>query len=253
MESDYTKWSPADYLAQYYSTLAVPEDEKGILQFVLNFLLEKKQKFSEMLEVGCGPTIHHILPFVPYVGRFYMADYLESNLQEIRKWVSNSPEAHNWTPYLSGVLALEGNTSKLALRKRERELRKKIAGLLTCDALETNPLGWTTEFPLVSSFYCLECLGRDKDQWRQAMQNVASLVASGGYIILSALRNADKYIVCGREFPTTHIDENEMWETLIVCGFRPETINIHVCPCEWADEGFSSIIVCSAQKEGAHI
>jgi hypothetical protein len=101
---------------------------------------------------------------------------------------------------------------------------------------------------LVSSFYCLECLGRDKDQWKLAMSNVASLVAPGGSFILSSLHKADKYLICGKEFPTANIDEDDMRDSLIACGFRPDTIDVRVCPCEWADEGFSSVLVVSAQK-----
>jgi SAM-dependent methyltransferase len=254
MANEYAAWSPKEYLAQYYATAGVAEDEKGILQFVLNFLLEKKRTFSEMLEVGCGPTIHHAVPFAPYVDRLYMADYLKSNLQEVEKWIHEETTAHDWTPYTSGMLAFEGNNSESAISERMKMIRSKITGLLPCNVLETQPLGQQKTFELVTSFYCLECVTHSKKEWEKAMSNVSSLVAPGGYIVLSALRKADKYMVCGKEFPATNIDENDLRTELIENWFRPETINISVCYCdEWTTEGFNSIIVCSAQKEGAQI
>lgn len=254
MANEYAAWSPREYLAQFYATAGVAEDEKGILRFVLNFLLEKKRAFSEMVEIGCGPTIHHTIPFAPYVDRLYMADYLRSNLQEVDKWIHEETTAHDWTPYTSGMLAFEGNNSESAISERMKMIRSKITGLLPCNVLETQPLGREKMFELVTSFYCLECVTHSKQEWKRAMSNVSSLVAPEGYIILSALRNADKYIVCGKEFPATHIDENDMREILVASEFQPETINVRVCPCdEWATEGFDSIIVCSAQKERAQI
>lgn len=248
MVDSYARWSPRDYLAQYYSTGDVTLDEAAILRFIVDFLLEKKRNFSEMVEVGCGPTIHHVVPFAPYVDRFYMADYLQSNLQEVQEWIAG--RGHDWTPYLSGVLASEGNNSKEVLLERVQIIRSKIAGLLLCNVLKARPLGEPKKFPLVSSFYTLECVTQDKDQWRQVIGNVASLVTPAGWFILSSVRNADKYVVCGQEFPTVHVDENNVREALIASGFQPETINVQVHSSGWNEEGFDSIIVCSAQKEG---
>ena len=247
---DYKAWIPSEYLAQYYATGTVAEDERGILRFITDFLKNKNIKISEMLEVGCGPTIHHAIPFVPYVDRLYMADYLESNLLEIKKVIDLSEDAHDWTPYLSGILNLEGNNHPPAGSERLQAFRAKIAGFLPCNVLYEHPLGRMTKlFSLVTSFYCLECVSNSKEQWHKAMANVARLVAPSGWMILSALRSADKYLVCGKEFPATSIDEGDMRQSLIDAGFVPKTIIVEVCPCEWAEEGFDSIIVCSAQKE----
>ena len=241
-----TEWSPADYLKEYYSDGITGEDAATVL-FVIEFLREKAQKFDRMVEFGCGPTIHNVSPFLPYVGRVYMAEFLASNRKEVGKVLQG--EGHDWSVYLSQILAFEGKTSEAEIEARMQMFRAKIAGLLPCNALKRNPLGNQRTFPLVSSFFCLECIQQEKEVWRQAMRNLSSLVAPGGWLILSALRNADRYMVCGREFPATHINEKDMLGALIACGFNPKTINVKVCPCdERAEEGFSSIVVASAQK-----
>jgi hypothetical protein len=197
----------------------------------------------------CGPTIHHAIPFVPYVDHLYLADYLESNLMEIKKVLYQPQNAHDWKPYISGVLDFEGVNSVSAVQERVQNFREKVAELLPCNVLNLHPLGQLKKiFPLVTSFYCLECVTRSKKQWEEAMTNVLSLVAPGGWTILSALRNADKYLVCGKEFPATCINENDMRQSLIDNGFIPETINVQVCKSTWGEEGFETIIVCCAQK-----
>ena len=246
---DYTAWVPSEYLAQYYSTGTIAKDERGILRFILRFLKERKSDISEMLEVGCGPTIHHAIPFVPYVRHLYIADYLESNLAEIRKLIDQKDDAHDWNPYLSGILEKEGLNAGTPI-ERMQDFRLKVSGLLSCNVLDERPLGqFHRQFPLVTSFYCLECVSQSIIQWKQAMANVLGLVAPGGWTILSALRNADRYLVCGKQFPATKIDEDDIRQSLIDNGFIPESIQIEVCSCEWEEEGFDSILVCCAQKK----
>jgi hypothetical protein len=245
---DYNAWVPSQYLTQYYATGTITEDEQGILQFIVSFLKEKKIRFSEMLEIGCGPTIHHAMPFVPYVDRIYMADYLESNLAEIQKVIDQANDAHDWDPYIAGVLDLE-NAAELT-EERTQTFRKKVEKLLPCNVLSSRPLGRVEKtFPLVTSFYCLECVSGSKLQWTMAMSNVSGLVAAGGWLILSALRNAASFLVCGKEFPATSIDEEDLRLSLLANGFVPDSIEIQVCNSTWGAEGFDTIMVCSSQKQ----
>jgi hypothetical protein len=245
---DYNAWVPSQYLAQYYATGTITEDEQGILQFIVLFLKEKNMRFSEMLEVGCGPTIHHVMPFVPYVDRIYMADYLKRNLAEIQKVIDQAKDAHDWNSYIDGVLDLENAVQRT--EERTHIFRKKVAELLPCNVLSSRPLGRIEKtFSLVTSFYCLECVSCSKLQWATAMSNVSGLVAAGGWLILSALRNAASYLVCGKEFPATSINEEDLRLSLLANGFVPESIEIQVCNSTWGAEGFDTVMVCSAQKE----
>jgi hypothetical protein len=249
---DYKAWVPSQYLAQYYTTKEIAEDERGILKFIGKFFSQLKSEIPEMIEIGCGPTIHHAIPFVPYVGKIYMADYLQANLSEIEKVIDNSPGAHDWMPYLNGIMEMEGADTSVAIQERGDAFRAKLAGLLPCDVMKAGPLGAENlkKFPLVTSFYCLECVSQSKEIWAGAMENVLGLVEPGGWVILSALRNADKYLVCGKEFPAANINEHDLRQSLESCGFQPASVNIEVCPCEWGEEGFGSVLVCCAQKEG---
>ncbi len=242
-------WSSREYLTQYYTTEGVAEDEYHIFKFIINFFKKRKLKFSDILEVGCGPTIHHMLPFVPHVKNIFMADYLNSNLAEIKKWIKGSPKAHNWNPYIIGELRLEGSGSKLTLKKRVHDFRAEINDLLPCDVHKKCPIGIKKTFPLVTSFYCLECVNTSKKKWLESMRNLSSLVAKGGWVIMSTLRDTEEYLVCGKKFSVVRINEHDMRSSLIDNGFIPNTIKIEIHKIKmWELEGFSSIIICSAQK-----
>lgn len=252
METNYDRaWSPKEYLAHYYDTKDISQDEQEILKFIVDFFKERKLCFDDMIEIGCGPTIHHMLPFVPHVQYLYMADYMQSNLNEIEKWLKESPEAYDWSPYLTNVLSHERRRSPKAFKERVNALRSQITGLLHCNVLSENPLGDVQRtFRLLTSFYCLECVTDSKEQWLQSMRNMSSLIAPGGWIILSALRDTNTYVISGKKFPVTRINEHDIHDCLVANGFVPSSVTVTVCQSpEWASEGFSSIIIASAQLQ----
>jgi len=245
-----TDWDPKEYLAQYYATDEVAEDERCILTFIRKFLDRDRQGFAELLEVGCGPTIHHVLPFLPRVERFYQADYLESNLDEIRRWVSGAPGAHDWAPYIHGVLKEEGETDPGGYERRVQLFREKLGGLLHCDVHNAPPIVPPKTFSLVVSCYCVDCATAHRSEWTEAMRNLSSLVAPGGWLILSALRNAKIYRVLDKEFPSAHVDENDVRGALLRDGYRSDSMAIEAHEItQWAGEGFTGIVVAAAQKK----
>lgn len=246
-----TKWSPKGYLEQYYSGKNVTNDEIGILKFIENFFKDKKSNFTNMIEVGCGPTIHHLTPFISHVDSIYIADYVESNLEEIRRWVNNSQDAHDWTAYLSGALRYKMGRlpSKAKIENTINSLKSKITSLLKCDVRSKKPLGIKKTFNLVTSFYTLECVAHTQEEFVQFVKNLASLVKPNGWLILVDLHNANHYMVGDESFPTVRVTENIIRKSLTNGGFLPKTININLHPCpEYINEGFGNIVMSSAQK-----
>ncbi|MDP3769333.1 MAG: guanitoxin biosynthesis pre-guanitoxin forming N-methyltransferase GntF [bacterium] len=244
-------WSPRAYLAQYYAG-RVTEDEKGISRFVREFLSSPNAHFKEMVEVGCGPTIHHAALFASHVDRIYMADYMESNLEEVKRWVGDVPDAHDWNRYLAEVLERENGEvpTPAQVADMAQIVRSRISGFFKCDILAEAPLGGLGKtFDLVASFYTLECVSRTKAAWKQAMRNLSSLVTPSGWVVLSVLRNAHHYRVKDLVFSTAHINEADMRSALTSLGFIPETIDVEVCICsDMAGQGFDSIVLARAQK-----
>jgi hypothetical protein len=247
-----TEWLPEDYLNQYYATETISSDELGIYNLVISYLQTERPHFAKALDFGCGPTLHHIIPFIPYVQELHLADYVPSNLMAIQQWLRGDTRAHNWDVYIKGVLQLERTTqpSPLDIDMRRAQMRYKITQLKHGNLHWRHPLKDQSTYPLVLSFYCADSATHSKSQWRLFMQHLFNLVEPGGTLILSALHNTTRYDVGNRYFPSAQVTENDMYAILSEGYFEQKTLDLRVVPvAEWAEEGFESILAVRAKKQ----
>jgi hypothetical protein len=101
-----------------YVSIFVPgmnEDELITYKYMMNYLQTTGSHLSQMLEVGCGPTLHNVIPLIRFVDEIHMADYLPDNLEQIQLWLDNHPDAHNWDVHIKTALELEGDKAKTAI------------------------------------------------------------------------------------------------------------------------------------------
>ncbi|WAL61906.1 guanitoxin biosynthesis pre-guanitoxin forming N-methyltransferase GntF [Thermocoleostomius sinensis] len=245
-----TLWQPQEYLRQYYATPSVADDEQANFEFALNHLRHDGRFFSRAIEVGCGPTLHHACSFVTYVEELHLADYLPENLQEISKWLRQDPSAHNWEIYLRGILALETETiSTTDLQRRQQQLRQKITQLKSIDLRHPCPLGDDAVYDLVFSYYCAEAISSSKTDWQTFMNHLLRLVAPGGTLYLTAMRQCRSYAVMDKDFPTAYIDELDLAAVLQANGFDATKTEIQVARSgAWTEQGFSSICMVKAER-----
>jgi nicotinamide N-methyltransferase len=247
------EWNPRAYLQQYYSTPYIPDDSRALLAFLMEQLPIRPGGYDRAIEFGCGPTLYTALALCPHVRQLHLADYLPSNLEELRLWLADEPEAHNWRVYVRAILEQEQGrppTNK-EMAARETELRKKIAGLHHADIRQAEPLGTPQVFDLVTSFFCIEAVSTNRSDWASLLENLSCLVAADGMMVLAALRRCNGYEVLGRIFPTARVDETDFQRVLPAYGFDPSSLVIRSVPItEWAAEGFDSICLVSAVKHG---
>jgi hypothetical protein len=240
-----SKWRPENYLKEYYAPGVVTEDEKHVLKYCVDFVKKHQRTYPLMLEMGCGPTVHHVAPFASVASAIHMADYLRSNLDSVRAWLHNS-QAHDWKSYLCEVLSLEGK-GESHLEEMVLLIQSKVCILHQGDVLNTLPIADSSKFNLVTSFFCMENASTKIEDWRRAMLNVSSMVAGDGHMIVSALRNTHSYSIGNTEFPTAYVNEEEMQSAFLLNGFAD--IDVRVCEspsCSHA--GFSSIVIASGRK-----
>jgi hypothetical protein len=243
-----------NYLSTYYCQ-PVTIDE----QAVLSFLVRQYPKITSQpcaIEVGCGPTVHHVLPLTPFVSEIHMADYLPDSLELVRLWRENTPDAHRWDHYTALTLSLEGRPNTNAeIERREAETRRKISRLLRCDLKSDAPLGTPQQYPVVGSFYCAENIGVTKDEWMRVMRRLAGLTASGGYLFLSALRNTHFYVVKSADgtpnrLPCASLTEQDFRELLPALGFDSRQTVIESRQLTGQEnEGVNGVILVAALKE----
>lgn len=242
------RWSPRAYLEQYYSTGQIAADEVFNLQFIRAQLSGFKTKFRRAIEIGCGPTIHHAAMLAPYVEELHLADYLESNLLEVRKWIGSAPDAHRWEPYLQGIVSREGSDDEAAVRERVRDLHARVSTIRRIDLQFPRPAD-ELSYDLVASFYCVECIQSCPETYQRLLANLCSYVAPQGVLLMSAIGNASHYRVFDETFPAVPIDERVWLDSFQRLGFSANNLVLEskVVP-DWQDHGFEGVCCVLATR-----
>ena len=246
--SGFEDWDAARYLAQYYSR--VEADEVATLDFIAQ-TCGRITTPGRALVFGVGPTVHHLLPLAPHVRELHVADYLESNLDQVRRWLRRDDRAHDWRAFVRHVLAQEGVPCANArqLDAREQLVRDRVTRCLRGDAGLESPLSTPDpmRYDVVLSCYCAESATGDRAVWRRYVGNILRLLAPGGLFITAALRRCKAYRVGAQTFACADIDEHDLAAALFRQGIHPGRLQIEVQRVGLADRlGYDSIILAAA-------
>jgi hypothetical protein len=243
-------WDAQRYLKDYYAFPYVPDDDALMFGFVARGLRAIGRTWEAGIEVGCGPVLHHAAQLVPWVHRLDMADFQESNLEEIRRWIQQLPGAHDWSALIAGrggVLdAEEGRGGTLA--ERESLMRDRIR-TVHCDIESPQPLPAPARYGLVASFYSMEWVRPTRAGWEANMKNLASLLEEGGWLLLVGVHETDFCRMGETRIPSAHLRGEDIRALLLRLGFDEPTIRLEVIPGR--DPGFTGIhgtFLCFAQK-----
>jgi|GEM_PF-1707804 len=243
------------YLQTYYTQ--VDPDERIIAEF----LVREYRKLSDMdkpamIEVGCGPTIHHVLPATPYISRIDMMDFLPGNVEQVRLWKEGSAQAHDWRHFVKMILEMEGERPSMRdIEERETLLRSRIGRLGHCDVLQDQPLGKKITYPVVGFFYVAEEAAIDKEEWKNVMRRVLNIVEPGGRFFLAALRATHFYSIVRpnglhESLPTAYVLESDLAEVLEEMNFdMSETIIESAQTPEQIEHGIPGVILVSAKRK----
>jgi len=237
------------YIDTYYRDKPPTNDERRVFEFLARQLRDMPQQ-ALMLEVGCGPTVHHVLPFVRAVGEIHVADYLEENLSEIDKWQRGAPDACGWSHYAKLVLELEGRPCESGeVAALEALAKARVTRLLTCDLTQHHVLGSDGSYALVSAFYCTEEVGISLARWEEVMANLARVVAPGGRLFLSCLAHTDFYKVGGSDYPCARVTAHDIERVLPRLGFDMSATVIEASSiADQGDEGVVGVVLAAATK-----
>lgn len=244
-------WSSRRYLDFYYGHEGVPDDEWAMFRFMARGLRSIGKHFQAGLDLGCGPVLHHASQLVPWVDRLDMAELQETNLEEIRKWLRNDPDAFDWSIYIGGahgaLEAEEGRGGTLA--EREALMRSRIH-LIHCDLRDDHPLGKPSQYDLVASFYCCEWVIPSLEGWRETMRKVGPLVAPDGWFFLMGVHATEYCLMNGVDrVPCARVTDRDIRAMLEELGFERESIVVDVTPGMAPDvSGIQGTFMASAHK-----
>jgi hypothetical protein len=237
------------YLQTFYLDREPTNDERIVFRFLVEHLRALGNR-PVLLEVGCGPTVHHALQFAPHVSELHMADYLQDNLEEVRKWRDDLPGAGTWSQYAELALNLEKRPADIeSVRHLENMTKRKLRRLLTCDLRNHWILGAPAQYPVVSAFYCTEEVGITTTRWEEVMANLARVVAPGGQLFLACLRDTDSYIVGGTPYPCARISERDVRRILPRLGFdMAQSVVESATVDDQEHEGVVGVVLLAARK-----
>ena len=250
--ASFDEWNPLDYLADYYTH--VEQDEQRTLGFLVQEF-EKIEGRPVALEFGVGPTLHRALSLSPYAREIHVADYLPSNLEEIRRWQKGAFGAHDWKPFTEAILAYEGVPAprKRDIHRRESLTRRRITDFFVGDASSSYPIGRQAgrRYDLLLSCYCADSATNDKAEWLRYMTNILRLLEPGGFFVTAALRNCRHYRVGNRYFPSANVNEDDFENLFRQLDFdmRRTIIQVEDVP-EHDAIGYGSIVLASGFTSG---
>jgi len=135
-------FDPRQYLSTYFST--VMEDERELVRWLVEHGrqhvagIDGGQRVS-MLDLGCGPTVHHILPLWDLLVAVTVMDLLPGNLDEISRWLHAPDNGHDWGPSPLSVT----NSSNNSARARQWMVLLRIASCPRLGAASELGALWT--------------------------------------------------------------------------------------------------------------
>ena len=197
-----------------------------------------------VLVFGTGPTLHHVFLAAPTASEIHLADYLPANLEEIERWRTRDPAAHDWREFVRYTLECEGLAAPTEddVTRREELTRSKITRLLQVDARRPVPLD--RRYATVISAYCADSATDDRAMWETLMANIADLVAPGGLFITAALRRCRSYLVGDKRFPSANVDEHDLRRVL--AGLQPARGGPRAGGAR--AQGYSSVVLADARR-----
>jgi len=243
-------FDPMAYLDEYYADLG--GENLGLLEFLAE-IWARLPKGGVMLDFGGGPAIYTLISAAARVDEIHFADYLETNLDEVRRWLADEPLAFDWDDFIRKALELEsgGTCSDQDIDRRAREIRECVTRVMSCDASRTPPIERPHRmYDVVSTSFCAESATSDRAQWQAYMANIVSVLKPGGWLVMSALEGATRYSVGPHAFPAVDVSAQDLLDVLEQIGFPRSGIELRSIPADRPSRDYAGLMVAVAAKAG---
>ena len=199
-----------------------------------------------VLVFGTGPTLHHVFLAAPKASEIHLADYLPANLEEIERWRTRDPAAHDWR----AVRPLHTRMRRTHGPDRRRRHAPRGAHPLQDHATASRSTHATRSsldqrYATVISAYCADSATDDRATWETLMANITGLVGPGGLFITAALRRCRSYLVGDKRFPSANVDEHDL-RRVLAPGF---SARVQVRDLQGHEaQGYSSVVLAEARR-----
>lgn len=191
---DFSKFSPSEYLREYYSSLN--DENIFLLEAFHKLYLNISENGFSYLEVGGGPTIYQLISASRVVNNIIFTDLCFSNLVEVKRWLYRSSFGFDWSKYFEYVGKLEGVDSFIV----EARLRSRLFTFRNIDIF--NKINFNAD--IVASNFCIESIVDNEEEFLYLLNNCKSVCNK--YLVLSLLKNATHYNVLEGRFSAFSLD-----------------------------------------------
>lgn len=190
-------------------------------RFLLKFFHDAYALLSpqrNLLEVGGGGALYSLISARSKVSEITYGERLAWGREAVRKWERARLDAHDWRPFFEETRRLEEVSSSVA--QMMAELRSKLTSIVACDIFAPQCGVSANHFDVVSSHFCAESVSRDVRQFQLALRNLSSVVAPGGYLILSLLDRATYWDFGDARVFCANVDRDTVVKFLTTFGFE---------------------------------
>ncbi|CAH1265134.1 INMT [Branchiostoma lanceolatum] len=220
---DYVRYfQPRDYLNTYFSGFQGKDEKDDFGHWMMkghHEIFQPGQLTGQrLLDIGTGPNIMSLLSASKYFPEITCSDYLQSCREELQQWLHDDPGAFDWSPHLQYTSALEGDsTTPEDIASR---LRSAVKAVLPCDVFQPNPLAPLSlePFDVVVSSLCLDSACKTREEYCACLGNMASLVKSGGGLILIGTLDCTIYTVGKELFYNVTVEDDFLRDSLTKFG-----------------------------------
>ncbi|XP_041364033.1 indolethylamine N-methyltransferase-like [Gigantopelta aegis] len=101
-------------------------------------------------------------------------------------------------------------------------LKTSVKKLVTCDVTMELPLGpdYVEAFDVVFTSFCLAAAAKSVAEYKQFLKNVASLLPSGGHLVMRDVKNKTAYTVDNRIFHYLSFSTSDVIDALCNAQFE---------------------------------
>jgi len=228
-----------------------------------------------VLDVGGGPTIYQHIPLLGVSRRITHAEYLDANRHEVMRWKQGV--GYDWSTYIScwqSYLTLHPEAYSMATDDVQETLRalstsdskqyheqmiECVKDVIPVDVFNPNiifgqegydavSVGKWGSVDLLTSHFCIESATADADKWKAGIGNIAKKVNEDGFLLMTAIRNAEWYKVGDNKLPAVPVDYEVIAKELEPHGFKVLTAS-ELLTHNQQEVGYDGMVFILAQKQ----
>ncbi|XP_068099278.1 nicotinamide N-methyltransferase-like [Hyperolius riggenbachi] len=200
-----------------------------------------------LIDISAGPQIHHLYSACEFFQEIIVMRTNEHCIMEIMKWQNDRTGAFSWGHMTAHVTNLEGKSDES--ETKEMKLKSAITHVVKFDT-ETESLNDLIGIPqadCIITFWLLEAISKDKDDYVRHLKKILTLLKPGGHLILLGATNTSYYTIGEHRFHVFSCDDSFVRNALVAVGLT--ILQFEVAPRKSASDlsdydGFLFITAC---------